>query len=288
MTSNRNIDPDLLKSLLIGNADRIVVTPSPADDTVLFESSDQCDIDSLSRVLNLSVPPQNFHCMCIGSPEIRIYKRDKLIASVTNHHGMTVRCSLWEGNAPITNQELWLNWFDDRGIDGPRIEVDRLRKQAIKSRSQWETWLTSIPAGLQDEWQLCYEQSSGATNREALETFRQLLLERIPNQQNRILSLLAWFGSGSGQWSGFPAYEDTVEQLLFDYRIDEIVSAIRSRQLIESELEGAARFFGGWTFSKNYPSGLNSLPKELKRLLWDHVRSTPDEDKLHRASRAFF
>lgn len=287
MTSNRNVDPDLLKSLLIGNADRIVVTPSPADNIILFESSDRIDIDSLSRALNLSVPPQNFHCMCIGSPEIRIYERDELIASVTNHHGMTVRCSLWESDAPITNQELWLSWFDDRAIDGPRIEVDRLRKQAIKSRSQWETWLSSIPAGLQDEWQLCYERSSGTTNREALDTSRQLMLERIPNQQNRILSLLAWFGSGSGQWSGFPAYEDTVEQLLFDYRIDEIVSAIRSRQLIESELEGAARFFGGWTFSKNYPSGLNSIPNEIKQLLWEHVRSTPDEDKLHRASRAF-
>lgn len=287
MTVNREVNPQLLDSLLTGNADRIVVVLSPADDTVLFQSSDRNDIQSFSDALNLDVPSEYFHCMCIGTPEVRIYEQGQLIASVTNHHGMSVRCSLWESDAPITNPELWLAWFDERGIDGPRAEVDQLREQATKSKSQWETWLSVIPVGLQNEWQLCYEGSSGTTNRDAMDSFRRLLLERIPNEKNRILSLLSWFGSGSGRWSGYPAYENTVEQLLFDYPIEQIITAIRSKTLVVPQLEGAARFFGGWTFSKTYPKGLKSVPKDIKLQLWNHVKNTDDEDKLGRASRAF-
>lgn len=277
----------MLESLLAVNADRIVVTQSPADETILFQSADRSDIESFSNALKLAVPHEYFHCMCIGTPEVRIYEQSKLLASVTNHHGMSIRCSLWESDAPIADQESWLVWFDERGIAGPRAEVDRLREQAVRSRSQWESWLAAVPAGLQKEWQSCYERSTGGTNRDALDSFRQLLIERMPNEQNRVLALLSWFGSGSGRWSGFPAYEDTVEQLLFDYSLKRILDIIGSNSLNETELEGAARFLGGWTFSKTHPKGLKSLPRAIKQMLWDHVRNTDDEDKLGRASRAF-
>ena len=72
-----------------------------------------------------------------------------------------------------------------------------------------------------------------------------------------------------------------------EYRIEEIVSAVENNQLTAEQVEGTARLFGGWDFSQKHPKGLEQVPADIKRLLWDHVKDTKDEDKLGRAKRAF-
>ena len=105
--------------------------------------------------------------------------------------------------------------------------------------------------------------------------------------RKRALALYAWFGSGEGPWSGFPSYEEVAEELLFDIPTAELVAAAQADDLTEVQLEGAARFFGGWSFSQRRLEDRRTLPPALKRKLLDHTLKSTDEDKLARARKAF-
>jgi len=71
---------------------------------------------------------------CASERRQSIFDKDeKLLAQITNHHGKSVRCSLWGSDAVIADAEKWLKWFDDRKIDGPRIEVEEMRKTREQS-----------------------------------------------------------------------------------------------------------------------------------------------------------
>jgi len=113
------------------------------------------------------------------------------------------------------------------------------------------------------------------------------LRNAIPEKTEQIRALLIWFGSGAGPWSGFPSYESAAKELLLDYKIAELVDALDYSKLSPELAEGAARLFGGWSFSKKYPKGIKCVPKELREALWNHVKDTEDEDKLRRAKHAF-
>ena len=279
----RPVSPEHLTDL-IGDADRVLVTESPMKDAKkLFESRERKDLDALSTALVVVKPDEWFHCMCIGTPAIYLYKDDKLLAQISNHHGQSVRCSLWSSDAPISDTEKWLKWFDDRKIDGPRKEVEEMRESREQDARDWKRWIAAMPKALVPIW----EDSRGQFGDVNTAPLVKALRESIPKKENQILALLEWFGSGAGPWSGFPSYESAAEELLLEYQIVEIVSAIENNELTAQQVEGAARLFGGWDFSQKHPKGLDQVPAEIKGSLWNHVKDTKDEDKLGRATRAF-
>lgn len=279
----RPVVPEHLTAL-IGDADRVVVTDTPMQDAKkLFESRDRKDIDALSKALVVVKPDEWFHCMCIGTPAIHLYKDDKVLAQITNHHGQSVRCSLWSSDARIWDTEKWLKWFDDREIDGPRKEVEEMRESQEQGQRDWKRWIAAMPKALEPIW----EDSLGEFGDVNTEPLVKALKESIPQKEDQILALLRWFGSGSGPWSGFPSYESAAEELLLEYQTAEIVTAIEKKDLSAEQMEGAARLFGGWDFSQKHPKGLEQVPADIKRSLWNHVKNTQDKDKLGRATHAF-
>jgi len=279
----RSVSPENLTAI-IGDADRVVVTDSPMKDSkMLFESRERKDLDALSTALVVVKPAEWFHCMCIGTPAIYLYKDDKLLAQISNHHGQSVRCSLWSSDAAILDTDKWLKWFDDRRIDEPRKEVEEMRESQKQGERDWKRWISSMPKALEPIW----EDSLGQLGDVNTAPLAKALRESIPKNEDQILALLRWFGSGAGPWSGFPSYESAAEVLLLEYQIAEIVSAIENKDLSPEQLEGAARLFGGWDFSQKHSNGLEQVPADIKRSLWNHVKDTKDEDKLGRATRAF-
>jgi hypothetical protein len=75
--------------------------------------------------------------------------------------------------------------------------------------------------------------------------------------------------------------------MLLDYPTADLLTAVEGRDLSVSETEGAARLFGGWTFSRRRNNDLRLLPAELKARLLKHSLASADEDKLGRARNAF-
>src|SRR5262245_55642272 len=116
------VEPSALKKL-IGEADRIVISESVFEDArVLFTSGDKKDIIEFGDALTIVVPEGLFHDMCLGSTTIRLYRGGIELASITNHHANSIRCSLWTSDVQLLDPDKWIKWFDARKITGPREE----------------------------------------------------------------------------------------------------------------------------------------------------------------------
>lgn len=267
----------------LARSDIVVVKDSPMRDAkTLFESTSKKDLEDLSGSLVLEPPAEWFHCMCIGSPALYVYGRGEEFVELTNHHGLSVRCSLWTSDVGISDPEKWLLWFDDRGMRSPRREVEAMRAQYERSERDRDRWQASMPKAIGPVW----SDSLGQFGSVDVAMLRAAL-EDMPEENESILLLLEWFGSGAGPWSGFPSYETAAEELLLGYTTMSIVKAVDSTSISRAQTEGAARLFAGWSFNKQRPGGVGQVPDALKRVLWNHVKDTEDMDKLARAKRVF-
>lgn len=282
MSAPRTVVPEDLRKILT-NADKIVVKASPRWSTILFESTGKKDLEDLWRSLTLEPPAEWFHCMCDGTPAIYVYERGCERVVLTNHHGKSIRCSLWDSDVRIINTEKWLSWFDERQISGPRQEVETMRARQAQNEKDWERWLAAMPKALRTVW----SNALGEFGKVDLDPLRSELERNMLDRGERILALLEWFGSGAGPWSGFPSYEAAAENLLLDFSTAQIIAAIQSKGLSPAQTEGAARLFAGWSFGKQRPQGLKDLPDALRKELWHHSQNTEDKDKYARARSAF-
>lgn len=255
MTDQKTVVLEDLRKIL-ANADKIVVKASPKRwsrtlslPRTLFRSTDKKDLEDLWRSLALEPPEEWFHCMCDGTPAIYVYERGCELVELTNHHGLSIRCSLWDSDVRITDTEKWLSWFDERGISGPRQEVEAVRIRQEQNKKDWERWLNAMPRPLRAVWSTALREFG----RVDVIPLRTAVETSIPDRNVRILVLLEWFGSGAGPWSGFPSYETAAEDLLFDFSTTEILAAAQSKALSPAQTEGLARFFAGWSLASSVP-----------------------------------
>ena len=270
----------------IAKADRLVVLGDPFEgQPLLYESTDRKEIDLLGQALKVEQPKRSFFCGCAGTESMIFYRGEKVLTRVSNHHGVSIRCNLWDSDATLVKPELMVRWFEDRGMFGPRQEVNENASTKEESKKSWARWVGAVPKGLENIW----DRDLDFLGRpQSLTPQTTALKEAIPNARERLQALYAWFGSGAGPWSGYPGYEVVAEQILLTYNTGELVEAAQSPGMTTpAHWEGAARLFGGWTFSKERPEGLAQVPTGLKKSFLDHVEDTKDEDKLRRAEIAF-
>jgi hypothetical protein len=276
------VEPAKLAAL-IKQADKIVVSDSPMKDAkVLFTSTAPKDIAEFNDALTVAPPKGWFHCMCIGTPAVRLYRGDTELALVTNHHGRSVRCSLWTSDAMLKDPEKWLLWFDARKMPEPRKEVDEMAARAKQGEISYARWRAAMPKSVRPLWERATREISPN-----VKPLRTALAKEFPDTRQRILALFSWYGSGDGPWSGFPSYESAAEELLLDIPTPDLIAAALAENLTDAQIEGAARLFGGWDFSQRRPDDRKTLPAALKKKLLDHSLKSKDDDKLGRAKNAF-
>lgn len=289
--SDRPVDWAQLAAAITG-ADRIVVHENLSKDAKLLYSSTSGEDIAAFRDAVTIVPPKDgegFHCMCLGTPAVRLYSGEKEVVLVTNHHGQSIRTSLWTSDARLKDQESWLRWFDARGMKEPRAEVSRANEEAKTFQGWRERWNASMPESIR----LLTDRSWESEWNASLEPVRAKLTEEFPDKRARVLALFNWFGSGSGAWSGFPGYEEIPEKLLLEFTTPELAEAAQAPNLTQAQLEGAARLFAGWSFSQERPKDVAKLPRSLKQTLLRHALNSPkqgtwnDDDKRERAQKAF-
>lgn len=114
------------------SADKITVTQYnvvkkdgkiSAESKIVYTSTKVEEINSFADAVEVAEPEKTWYCWCIGSFPVRLYKNDKMIAEITNHHGESIRCNLCVGNATLKNNIKFLNWFYRRGI---AIPIERI------------------------------------------------------------------------------------------------------------------------------------------------------------------
>lgn len=285
------VDPTALSSV-IDSADRIVVYKTEMKDApMLYESKAPEDIAEFDKALTISLPRdgEKTFCTCIAEPDIRLYRQGLQVGEIRMFSGTSIGVPSWDSDASIADPDRWMKWFDRRNISGPRNQFEEEQQQAIAARAAYVRWTTAMPESIRPLWP--YHSDMETTQPSMMQVFAHALETHTPDRQQRARILFSWFGSGLGPWSGFPAYEETAENLLLQLPTDDLVMAAESRDLTEAELEGAARLFGGWTFSHQRPHDRGRLPTELKRRLLEHVRKTAagprDTDRQNRATAAF-
>ena len=101
------------------------------------------------------------------------------------------------------------------------------------------------------------------------------------------MALFRWYGSGQGQWSGFPAYESTPTGFLFEYTTADLLAIIDARRMNRSEIAGVARFFADWDFGRRRPNDRKLISDKLCDLLLQTTLKGTNEDNKQRAMHAF-
>jgi hypothetical protein len=268
---------------LIDRADKVVVSDTPREKAkVLYESADRKDLDALKAALKVTIPDRPLHCMCDGTPAIDLYAKGERIGRLTNHHALLVRCDLWKSDARLADPEPLLRWFEARKVPGPRAEYDEARRLEKAAAADERKWLAAMPPALKSLW-----PAARRSLFPDLAPFRRALAAAVSDEGERVRALFAWFGSGAGPWSGFPAYESVAENLLLDYKTADLLGAIKGRELPPDEAEGVARLFAGFDFNRGRPDDNRLIPPDLKARLLKHSLASGNEDRHHRA-KAYF
>ncbi|MBM4152611.1 MAG: hypothetical protein FJ220_03700 [Kiritimatiellaceae bacterium] len=267
---------------LIADSDRMVITDL-ASKHILFTSQNPEDLKSFRTSLVFDKPVPWTCFKSAADTDITFYNgmRKTITLSIISFYG--IRCSLWRDDFKIASTEQWIAWFKHRGISFINNEYALESAQSLIQENGWNRWVAAMPPCLKPIW----EDSINHYGMIDGKSLSPILKQTIPEDTERILILLEWYGSGSRRWIYYPAYEAIAETLLLELETKKIVEAIQSTRLSEAQLEGSARFFSGETFSQLRPHDLNDVPNELKQILLNYVKSTDDPYKLERATRTW-
>jgi len=140
--------------------------------------------------------------------------------------------------------------------------------------------------GVLENEQIIWSGAMVATDR-TLAQAEHKLQQASPDETHAIRALLRWYGSATGQWNCFPAYEDSARALLWRFTSEAIVRAIEPSTLTDEELSGAARYFGEWHFQRERGADAGLGSAELRGRLLAHVAASQIEDNLARLRAAF-
>jgi len=268
---------------LIDQADEMVVySEGFKREFVVFRSSKRNDFDELKSAITLKRGGGPIACACVDGPEIALLKNKKEIATVWNHEGTAIGSSVWEGDWENSDPDRWLRWFDARGMTYAREFFKQMQAESTKAAEDESRWLETMPSSLKPLWSDALKHY-GPPEYPDLKPLNLALEKEYPDRDNRILALMAWYGSGAGPWSGFPGYEEIAEKLLRQYPTSVLIKVAEGKDLTDQELEGAARILGGWTPVPD-PT---PIPADLRRSLLEHCLKSADRDKVERAQRAF-
>jgi hypothetical protein len=260
------------------------------------ESLEIHDVGELSEFIahiSLDAEESGILSACLGDQLLDFFNGGKVIASLELIGARILRWreGKWEGDAVLSRKsaEYLFNWLNERGFSGPREQYEESLRDERESREAVARWLAAMPASLKSFWRTDADPqaSSGPIRLKQVKEMNAALIVEFPNQQERLLALMEWFGAGRGAWSGFPAYEMNAEEILFLYETDEILQAIVDKDLTLGQTEGAARFFGSWPFHHSRPDDLALLPLPLKRKLLEHSLRSNSEYNRNMAQRAF-
>ncbi|HSF81475.1 MAG TPA: hypothetical protein VLA49_09590 [Anaerolineales bacterium] len=273
-------------------------------DEVLLDVADPQAVIALRECLTIVEDERTFgHCMCLGDQALELYAGEQLAATIGLHHGRSIRWEAWKYDALLKDGLRLLAWMAEQGLTSPLEAFQEAQLREYVQRQALARWQQAMPAclypfaeqmlatsgGMASFIPLAHQGQPGRIEEVTakLAPLLEVLAVAYPQVEARILALLQWYGSGLGPWSGFPAYESVAEGLLLAFPLDQLLAALTHPQLAPAQLEGAARFFAGYDFSKYRAAEIKLLPADLKQQLLEHSFKTEDDDRIQRAKNAF-
>ena len=103
---------------ILQGADKLQIIEIQLEDrtTVTFELKDKDAIQTLVSSLSFKKESPGY-CACMGDYLITFFNGDKKLASLTYHHGTSLRWKNWDGDSDFTpeSQKAWRTWFKKHG-----------------------------------------------------------------------------------------------------------------------------------------------------------------------------
>ena len=133
---------------------------NPEAEKVLVEIHEAAAIAALIQQISIDDRESGDECKCCGNPTLEFYRQEKLVASLSLHHGRSLRWpgGRWRGDGQLTRESaaFLTQWLAAQGVPGPKREFGHgefLRSifPAARRRAQ-ETWLQAMPFALKPFW----------------------------------------------------------------------------------------------------------------------------------------
>jgi len=259
----------------------------PAEPAILTDLSQPADLNRLRRAMAVSSLPDGF-CMCRGDVRFEFLdSHGQQIATVGFHHGVTLRWTGWESDTVLADEQALLYWLNDHGA--PRAlaqfeEDQRQRAHALDARVSWTAAMPAALSGLAPRL-LALSSTGVLPSAELLSEAHALLAQALQDPTPRVLALLAWYGSGTDRYSGYPVHETFPGLLLQDVPITEIIAALQDPQADERHDGGALRHLLGWKSRNKQARDINTIPTSLRTRLLHQARTSDDTTIQRRAEQ---
>ena len=259
----------------------------PAEPAILADLMEPADLNRLRQAMAVSSLPGGI-CMCHGDVRFEFLdSRGQQIATVGFHHGVTLRWTGWEGNAVLADGQALLHWLNDH--QAPRAleqfeEDERQRSRALAAQANWTATVPAALSGLAPRI-LALSSTGESPSAELLSEAHTLLGHGLREPTPRVLALLAWCGSGTGRYSGYPVHEAFPGLLLRDVPIAVIITALQDPQVGERHDAGAVRHLLGWKSRNKQKRDINTIPTSLRVRLLHQARTSDDATIRRRAEQ---
>ncbi|WP_086819976.1 hypothetical protein [Allokutzneria sp. NRRL B-24872] len=276
-----------LLDVMLRQASRVRVAEISGSGTAVVDLEPPGARDRLRAAMVVESLP-GFVCMCRGDVRFEIVGPDDgVLAVVVLHHASTLRWDRWEGHAVLADGRLVLRWLEEQGISNPSRQVAEAESRRDQASEEEAAWVAAIPAALTPltDRVLALSKIGAVPSAEWLGEAQDLLRRAVPDPVVRVLDLLAWCGSGSGRYSGFPAHEVVPGLLLKAVPIAEITVALRDPRARPEHDAGAVRHLVGWKSRSKHKRDVDSLPEPLKERLLRQAERSDDPTTLRRARR---
>lgn len=249
----------LLRSALAG-CNRVNVSMCRSDDdsptTIIIPGRDS--LDSLIEHLEFDDLNSGFHCMCSGKYGIIFYQGTNRLASVTYHHGKSLRWEGWDGDSLFTkaSAKYWREWFLKQGESRFEDDHQERLKEAREYKRIHDLFLSSFPEGAEAVFEQAASQTDYGLNRLEKDHAANLM-ELFPDRKGlaealaRSLGYLSIEGADTGSWNVTSTKEQLVLLIAQSLTLDELRGITSSTDPVI--LSGAARLFFSEGLGQLYP-----------------------------------
>ena len=253
----------------------------------LLDTKKPDDIQSIRSLLMIREDNSAFgYCMCLGGPTIEFYSNYRLVATIGLHHGESIRWDKWKCDVLLKDNEKFLAWLAINNVTKPKQEYeDTLRRQTERENRYWK-WFSAMPQCLRSRWKEIDWHVPGEPTKKTIEDLWSIASAAYPDQNDLILALTGWYGTGD--WFSSQPYERAPEELLLRMDTQKIVKSIMGSKLSYSQMEGAARYLSGWTIEERKPQDKAFIPQELRQKILAHVKQQRNKDKIARVQNYLF
>jgi hypothetical protein len=204
--------------------------------------------------------------MCLGDSTFRFSDAGQVLATDALHHAQALRWEGWEDDRNLVDGQGLAEWLAAHGFDKPLKDLQASRVRAAAETAMERAWSEAVPGSVTHLLpRMLATGKSGTVPVDLLVELRQAMARAWPDDRDRCRELMAWYGAGTGRYSGYPVYEEIPGTLLSEMSVATVVQVLQLRHDDESAWRGAVRHLAAW--KARAARELWAVPKSMRHRL---------------------